>query len=103
MNSSWRRILSLLLTLTLVLGLTTPAFAASSSNSSRLKTTVEKVEQASALSKQLLSGKKVEKLEDEVERLKIEGIEIGPIMEDWTGVRFCFIKDYDGLLVELHE
>ena len=65
MNSSWRRILSLLLTLTLVLGLTTPAFAASSSNSSRLKTTVEKVEQASALSKQLLSGKKVEKLEDE--------------------------------------
>ncbi len=46
---------------------------------------------------------KVEKLEDEIERLKGAGIEIGPVMEDWTGVRFCFVKDFDGLLVELHE
>ena len=30
-------------------------------------------------------------------------IEVGPIMEDWTGVRFCFIKDFDGLPVELRE
>ena len=49
---------------------------------------------------------RVEKLEAEIERLKREStevIEVGPIMEDWTGVRFCFIKDYDGLSIELHE
>lgn len=46
---------------------------------------------------------KVVSLEAEIERLKAEGIEVGPVMEDWTGVRFCFVKDYDGLLVELHE
>ncbi len=46
---------------------------------------------------------RVDSLETEIDRLKSEGIEIGPVMEDWTGVRFCFIKDYDGLLVELHE
>lgn len=46
---------------------------------------------------------KVEKLGEEIERLKGAGIEVGPIMSDWTGVRFCFVKDYDGLLVELHE
>lgn len=49
---------------------------------------------------------KVDKLEDEIERLKAESkevIEVGPIMNDWTGVRFCFVKDYDGLSIELHE
>ena len=49
---------------------------------------------------------KVEKIEDEVERLcncSTEVIEVGPIMDDWTGVRFCFIKDYDGIVIELHE
>ena len=49
---------------------------------------------------------KVDKIEDEIERLRNESaevIEVGPIMEDWTGVRFCFIKDYDGLSIELHE
>ena len=46
---------------------------------------------------------RVEKLEDEIERLRAEGVEIGPIMDDWTGVRFCFIKDYDEMMVELHE
>ena len=46
---------------------------------------------------------RVKKLEDEIERLKGAGVEIGPVMSDWTGVRFCFVKDYDGLLVELHE
>ena len=46
------------------------------------------------------------KLEDEVERLKgltTEILEFGPIMTDWRGVRFLFVKDPDGLLVELHE
>ena len=45
-------------------------------------------------------------LEEEIERLKKESateIEVGPIREDWTGVRLCFIKDYDGISVELRE
>ena len=46
---------------------------------------------------------RVENLEDEIERLGEASVEIGPIMDDWTGVRFCFVKDFDGLLVELHE
>ena len=49
---------------------------------------------------------RVEKLEAEIDRLKEESteiIEVGPIMEDWTGIRFCFIKDFDGLSIELHE
>lgn len=45
----------------------------------------------------------VDSLVDEIERLGKAGVEIGPVMEDWTGVRFCFVKDFDGLLVELHE
>lgn len=46
------------------------------------------------------------KLEDEIERLKEasdEAIDFGPIMEDWRGVRFVFLKDPDGAVIELHE
>ena len=46
------------------------------------------------------------KLEDEMDRLKTEStevIEFGPIMSDWTGNRFCFVRDYDGLPIELRE
>ena len=46
------------------------------------------------------------KLEDEIERLRsatTEILEFGPIMTDWRGFRFLFVKDPDGLLVELHE
>lgn len=46
------------------------------------------------------------KLEDEIERLKEESQEVlnfGSIMEDWRGVRFVFLKDPDGAVVELHE
>lgn len=46
------------------------------------------------------------KLEDEMERLKKESTEVlnfGPIMEDWRGVRFVFMKDPDGAVIELHE
>lgn len=46
------------------------------------------------------------KLEDEIERLREtspEVLEVGPIMNDWRGVRFCFLKDPDGAVVELHE
>ncbi len=48
-------------------------------------------------------------LEQETERLKEAfsaagyELEISPIMEDWTGTRFCFIKDFDGLSIELRE
>ena len=48
-------------------------------------------------------------LEEEMERLKDvfssagETIEFGPIMNDWTGVKFCFTRDFDGLAIELRE
>lgn len=48
-------------------------------------------------------------LEEEMERLKKtfqehgETIEFGPIMNDWTGVKFCFTKDFDGMAIELRE
>ena len=43
---------------------------------------------------------KVEKIEETVAEL---GLEIGPIMNDWVGVRFAFATDPDGLPIELHE
>jgi len=43
---------------------------------------------------------KVEKIEDTVKEL---GLEIGPIMNDWVGIRFAFTADPDGLPIELHE
>ena len=48
-------------------------------------------------------------LEEEMERLRgvfeESGmqIEFGPIMNDWTGVRFCFTRDLDGMAIELRE
>lgn len=45
-------------------------------------------------------------LEDEIERLRNEidtVIDVGPIMSDWRGERFVFVKDLDGIAVELHE
>ena len=48
-------------------------------------------------------------LEEEMERLSGvfrdagEEIEFGPIMNDWTGVKFCFTKDFDGMAIELSE
>lgn len=32
-----------------------------------------------------------------------EVIDFGPIMEDWRGIRFVFMKDPDGAVIELHE
>lgn len=43
---------------------------------------------------------KVDRIEDVVERL---GLETGPIMNDWVGMRFAFTADPDGLPIELHE
>lgn len=43
---------------------------------------------------------RVDKVEDTAEEL---GLEIGPLMSDWTGVRFAFCADPDGNVVQLHE
>lgn len=45
-------------------------------------------------------------LEEEIERLRessSEVLDFGPIMSDWRGERFVFMKDPDGTVVELHE
>lgn len=47
-----------------------------------------------------------ETLEKEIERIRNESTEtinVSPIVEDWTGVRFCFINDPDGTKIELRE
>lgn len=31
------------------------------------------------------------------------GVETGSITEDWVGVKYCFITDFDGNPIELHE
>lgn len=49
---------------------------------------------------------KVDRLEDEIKRLKSEcttQIEIDDIMTDWHGERFVFVRDSDGIVLELHE
>lgn len=43
---------------------------------------------------------RVDNLEKTIEELELEA---GPIMNDWVGVRFCFVADPDGLPVQLHE
>lgn len=43
---------------------------------------------------------RVDNIEDTVKELDLE---IGPIMNDWVGVRFAFTADPDGLPIELHE
>ncbi len=46
------------------------------------------------------------KIEDEIECLKsksTEIIEFGPIMTDWTGTKYVFMKDPDGTVIELRE
>lgn len=43
---------------------------------------------------------RVNSIEETVDEL---GTESSSIMSDWLGVRFCFIKDPDGLTIELHE
>ena len=43
---------------------------------------------------------RVDKLDTTIKEL---GIEAGPIMNDWFGIKFCFITDPDGLPIQLHE
>ncbi len=45
-------------------------------------------------------------IENEIERLRRMTemtIDISPIMRDWRDGRFCFVKDPDGTVIELHE
>lgn len=48
---------------------------------------------------------RVQSIKETIERLQVNGskFEVGPIMNDWVGERFCFITDPDGLPIELHE
>ena len=43
---------------------------------------------------------KVDDIETVAETLELE---IGPIQNDWMGIRFAYVKDPDGILIELHE
>ena len=43
---------------------------------------------------------RVYKIEETVEEL---GVEAGPIINDWVGIKFCFVADPDGWPVQLHE
>ncbi len=43
-------------------------------------------------------------LEDCIINLKAKGVsDFGQIMTDWVGKRFCFVKDPDGIPVEIRE
>ena len=46
---------------------------------------------------------RVDNIERTIEELKLPLSDVGEILNDWTGIRFCFIKDPDGLVIELHE
>ena len=43
------------------------------------------------------------KVDDVEKTAKKLGLEIGAIERDWTGARFVFVADPDGLPIELHE
>ena len=46
---------------------------------------------------------KVDNIERTIDEFKLPLSNVGEIMNDWAGIRFCFIKDPDGLVIELHE
>ena len=43
---------------------------------------------------------RVDNIEETVKELSLES---GPIINDWVGVKFCFVVDPDGWPVQLHE
>lgn len=43
---------------------------------------------------------RVDKVENTANEL---GLNIGPVMTDWTGVKFAFVTDPDGNVIQLHE
>ena len=42
-------------------------------------------------------------IEDIVHELEEKGISCGDIGKDWTGIKYCYIEDPDGLPIEVHE
>jgi len=46
---------------------------------------------------------KVDEIEKTIAGLGLAKSDVGPVMQDWVGERFCFIKDPDGNVIELHE
>ena len=46
---------------------------------------------------------KVDDIEETIEELKLKDIEAEPVKQDWYGQKFTFIKDPDGLPIELKE
>ena len=46
---------------------------------------------------------KVDGIERTIAELGLTESDFGPVMQDWVGERFCFIKDPDGNVIELHE
>lgn len=46
---------------------------------------------------------KVDDLIKTLDDLNLSLLDVGEITNDWNGIRFCFIKDPDGLVIELHE
>ncbi len=46
---------------------------------------------------------KTSSIEETVHKLEGKGIHCGTIGNDWTGVRYCYTEDPDGLPIELHE
>ena len=46
---------------------------------------------------------KTESIERTISELDKKGIECGQVGLDWTGVKYCYTEDPDGLPIELHE
>ena len=46
---------------------------------------------------------KTSDFDEEVGRLRRAGLDVGEVDLDWRGQRYVFVKDFDGITVELHE
>ncbi|MBR4502320.1 MAG: VOC family protein [Clostridia bacterium] len=46
---------------------------------------------------------KVDSIEKTISELDLREENVGPVMDDWMGSRFCLIRDPDGLTIVLHE
>ncbi len=42
-------------------------------------------------------------IEETISALAEKGIQCGDVGKDWTGIRYCYMKNPDGLPIELHE
>ena len=46
---------------------------------------------------------KTSNIEETVDELAEKGIQCGEIGLDWTGIKYCYTQDPDGLPIEIHE